>query len=102
MCYVGPMKLVDDVKRQTMSNLEDEIITKMGKQMSDEIDFSILADMLCAIGWRRVILSPMTWEDGYAVDAWTAKHIKGNFETMGLVWVFEREDDANWFTLRWL
>ena len=102
MCYVGPMKLVDDVKRQTMSNLEDEIITKMGKQMSDEIDFSILADMLCELGWRRVILSPMTWEDGYAVDAWTAKHIKGNFETMGLVWVFEREDDANWFTLRWL
>ena len=102
MCYVGPMKLVNDVKRQTMSNLEDEIINKLGKELANEIDFQILADMLCSIGWRKVILSPMTWEDGYAVDAWTAKHIKGNFETMGLVWVFEREEDANWFTLRWL
>jgi len=102
MCYVGPMKLVNDVKRQTMSNLEDEIITKLGKELANEIDFQILADMLCSIGWRKVILSPMTWEDGYSVDEWTAKHIKGNFETMGLVWVFEREEDANWFTLRWL
>jgi hypothetical protein len=85
-----------------MSNLEDEIITKMGKELSNEIDFQILTDMLCELGWRKVILKPMTWEAGLEVDAWTAKHIKGNFETMGLVWVFEREEDANWFTLRWI
>jgi hypothetical protein len=85
-----------------MSNLEDEIITKLGKEMSNEIDFQILADMLCSIGWRKVILRPMTWEDGYSVDEWTARNIKGNFETLGLVWVFEQEEDANWFALRWL
>jgi hypothetical protein len=70
--------------------------------MADEIDFSILTDMLCQIGWRKVILSPMTHEDSEAVDAWTAQHVKGHFETMGLVWVFEQEEDANWFALRWL
>jgi len=83
-------------------NIEQDIIDRAGKRMSDEIDFSILTDMLCQIGWRKVILSPMTQEDGAEVDKWTEKHIKGHFETMGLVWVFEQEEDANWFALRWL
>ena len=85
-----------------MNSLEDEIITKMGKQMSDEIDFEILTGMLCQLGWRKIILSPMTTEDSNEVDIWTAQHVKGHFETMGLVWVFEQEEDANWFALRWM
>jgi hypothetical protein len=83
-------------------NIEQDIINQAGKRMSDEIDFGILSDMLCELGWRRVILKPMTWEQGLEVDAWTETHIKGNFETMGLVWIFEQEQDANWFALRWL
>jgi len=83
-------------------NIEEDIINKAGKAMADEIDFQILADMLCELGWRKVILRPMTWEMGLEVDAWTAKHIKGPFENMGLVWIFEQEEDANWFALRWL
>jgi hypothetical protein len=85
-----------------MNNLEQDIINKAGKAMADEIDFGILTDMLCQIGWRKVILKPMTWEAGATIDEWTAKHIKGPFETMGLVWIFEQEQDANWFALRWL
>jgi hypothetical protein len=85
-----------------MSNLEDEVINEMSQQMCKEIDFSILTEMLCELGWRKIILSPMTMEDSYAVDEWTKKHVKGHFETMGLVWVFEYEEDANWFALRWL
>jgi hypothetical protein len=84
------------------NSLEDEIISKMGKRMSDEIDFEILTGMLCQLGWRKIVLSPMTGETGAEVDAWTASHVKGHFETLGLVWVFEQEEDANWFALRWL
>ena len=83
-------------------NIEQDIINKAGKAMSDEIDFVILTEMLCELGWRKVILRPMTWEAGANIDAWTAKHIKGPFETMGLVWIFEQEQDANWFALRWM
>ena len=85
-----------------MNDIEQDIINKAGEAMAKEIDFTILSEMLVSIGWRKVILRPMTWENGYAVDEWTAKHIKGNFETMGLVWVFENEEDANWFALRWM
>ena len=85
-----------------MISIEEDIINKAGKAMADEIDFGILTEMLCELGWRKIILSPMSTENSYEVDAWTAKHIKGHFETMGLVWVFEHEEDANWFALRWL
>jgi hypothetical protein len=85
-----------------MISIEEDIINKAGKAMADEIDFGILTEMLCELGWRKIILSPMSTEDSYEVDVWTAKHIKGHFETMGLVWVFELEEDANWFALRWM
>ena len=82
--------------------LEEQIINDAGKQLANEIDFEILCGMLVEIGWKKIVARPMTWEDGYEIDAWTEKHIKGNFETMGLVWIFEHEEDANWFALRWL
>ena len=83
-------------------DLEKEIIEQAGNRMAAEIDFTILSDMLCSIGWTKVVLRPMAWEASCAVDEWTAINTKGNFETMGLVWVFERPEDANWFTMRWL
>ena len=83
-------------------NIEQDIIDRAGKRISDEIDFAVLTDMLCGIGWTRVVLKPMTWEDGAEIDLWVANNIKGPFETMGLVWVFEDSKDAVWFTLRWM
>jgi len=85
-----------------MSNLEEEVINEMSQQMCKEIDFSILTEMLCELGWRKIILSPMTMEQSQELDDWTKNNVKGHFETMGLVWVFEDEADANWFALRWL
>jgi hypothetical protein len=82
--------------------LEEEIINDMGQQIANEIDFTILTDMLIGLGWRKVILRPMTGETGAELDAWVDRHVKGHYENMGLVWVFEHEDDANWFSLRWL
>lgn len=84
------------------TNLEEEIINAAGSQMAAEIDFEILTGMLCQLGWTKVILRPMTWEHGAEVDGWVETNIKGNFQTMGLVWVFEDAHDASWFALRWL
>jgi hypothetical protein len=85
-----------------MNSLEQEIIDRAGKRMADEMDFTILTDMLCSIGWTRVLLKPMTHEHGQDIDAWVKANVKGHFETMGLVWVFEHSRDANWFALKWM
>lgn len=85
-----------------MIDVEQAILDRAGKAMSDEIDFTILCGMLEGIGWTKVILRPMTWEDGAKIDAWTQQHIKSPFETMGLVWVFQDPKEATWFILKWL
>lgn len=85
-----------------MNTLEDEIIDAAGSRMAAEIDFEILSNMLIELGWTKVILKPMTWEDGLLIDHWVAQNTKGHYQTMGLVWLFEYEHDANWFKLRWL
>ena len=83
-------------------NIEQDIIDRAGERMAKEIDFSVLTEMLCGIGWTRVVLKPMTAEHGAEIDEWVANNVKGHFETMGLVWVFEQPKDASWFVLRWL
>lgn len=83
-------------------NIQDEILNAAGSAMAREIDFGILCGFLIEIGWRKIILNPMTTETSQAIDQWTEQNVKGNFETMGLVWIFEQEQDANWFALRWL
>jgi len=83
-------------------DLQQQMLDEMGKRMSEEIDFEILCGMLCEMGWTKVILSPMTWETGDAIDLWVHKNIKNPHENMGLVWIFESSQDANWFTLRWM
>ena len=80
----------------------EEAMDVMAKAMAEEIDFQVLSDILVESGWTKVVIKPLTWENGLDIDGWVAEHVKGRFETMGLVWVFEDSKDANWFTLRWL
>lgn len=82
-------------------NLEEEIINNAAQQMSREIDFGILCSFLEELGWTKVVLSPMTKEHGDAIDYWTQTQLTGNFENMGLVWIFEDKGDAINFTLKW-
>ena len=83
-------------------NIEQDIINRAGKRMSDEIDFHILSEMLIELGWTKIVLKPMTQETGQVLDNWVEKHVKGPFETMGLVWLFQDSKDATMFILRWV
>jgi hypothetical protein len=82
--------------------LEEQIAFDVSKQLSDHIDFEILSDVLIsACGWTKVVLSPMVHECSLAIDQWLPQHCKGNYRTMGLVFLFEETKDATWFTLKW-
>jgi len=85
-----------------MQDLLEEIIKDLGDRLKNEIDFDILSNMLCEIGWTKVILQPMTAEHGQEIDEWVKQNVKSGMQTMGLVWVFENEKEANWFKLKWL
>ena len=81
--------------------LEEEMINHASSRMAAEIDFGVLCGLLESIGWKRVVLAPMSSETSHAIDVWTATKLKGNFNTMGIVWIFEDPGDAVNFTLKW-
>ena len=83
-------------------NLEEEIASTMANELAKEIDAEIMRGLLIELGWHEAVLKPMTWEEGDAVDLWVHKNIKGKHWTQGLVWMFENDEDAMWFKLRWM
>ena len=86
-----------------MSNLRDQLMEDAAKEIAEDIDFEVLTSMLIeGSGWTKVVLKPMTWEQGLEVDYWCETQVKSKFMNRGLVWVFEDPKEANWFTLRWL
>jgi hypothetical protein len=82
--------------------LEEKIAAEMGPQMAREIDREVLWGMLEGIGWTRVML-PRFVDNHHAIDItnWLEANCKRAFERSGRDFMFESQQDANWFQLRW-
>ena len=83
-------------------NVEEQIIDEFSKQMSDAIDWQILAGMLVEMGWTQVEL-PRYVDNYHAIDIreWVREFCMGKTDSCGGVWIFENPADATMFTLRW-
>jgi len=83
-------------------NIEQEIIMGMGNEVAREVDREVLWSMLEGIGWHRVMLTRLT-DNNHAVDIthWLALNTKKAYERSGRDFMFESQQDANWFILRW-
>jgi len=83
-------------------NIQEEMIEFKAKQLSDEIDREVLWGMLQGIGWTRVMLTRFV-DNNHAVDIthWLALNCKNSYERNGRDFIFESQQDANWFMLRW-
>ena len=80
-------------------NLSEEIINKAGDQMAKDIDTQVL---LSALGWTSVKLK--RFNDGIeAVDIieWIDTNCTGEWKNLGTRFIFEKKQDAEWFSLRW-
>ena len=84
------------------ADIDYQVSKDATQSLSDDIDFEVMMELLLDSGWHKVVLKPMTWEDGYTVDTWVETNVKCKFHTRGLVWIFEDAKDANWFSVRWL
>ena len=84
-------------------NVEEEIATTLGNEISREIDKEILWGMLQGIGWIRVTL-PSFVDNNHAVDItyWLEENCKDKVERNGSDFLFESGEDAVIFTLRWM
>ena len=97
-----PRKIIAKWTVDLNKDLEYQVGNDATQSIADDIDFEIMMEMLLAIGWHKVVLRPMTWEDGATIDLWVVNNIKCSFHTRGLVWLFKDAKDANWFSVRWL
>lgn len=84
-------------------SIEEEITKTLSAEIAAEIDFEVLADILCWSGWTRVKRSPyVTEKEAYDIKQWIKHHCKGQVKSHGSTWVFENKKDASHFILRWV
>ncbi len=84
-------------------NIQDEIVNELASKMQSEIDYQILSDMLVELGWRRVFINYAPPERSWVVvKQWAEDNCRGPHQEHNGIWLFENEQDANWFALRWL
>ncbi len=84
-------------------NIQDEIVNELASKMQSEIDYQILSDMLVELGWCRVFINYAPPERSWAdVKQWAEDNCRGNHQEHNGIWLFENQQDANWFTLRWI
>jgi len=85
-----------------MTNLEEQITAELATKMQSEMDREILWGMLVKIGWTRVLL-PRFDNREHAVDVleWVEQNCKNPHERKGNEFIFENDQDAVNFILKW-
>lgn len=83
-------------------NLQEQILEELGDKMHSDMDFEILADILCRSGWNRIDIERFT-DNHHAIDIsyWLKDNCKGKYHREGRCFLFEDTGDAVNFTLRW-
>jgi hypothetical protein len=71
------------------SQLQDQILTGIAKEMQTDIDRGVLWGMLQSMGWTRVMLDRLQ-DNKHAVDItyWLEENIKNPFERNGRDFLF--------------
>jgi hypothetical protein len=88
--------------KTAVQSLEEQYAEKAATAMAREIDREVLWGMLVGIGWTRVLLDRLQ-DNKHAVDItyWLEANCKEPFERNGRDFLFESEQDAVNFILRW-
>ena len=77
-------------------------INKMSQDLANEIDFSILSDILLENGWTPVEFIPFTYsKQAKDIANWAEQHCVGKWRHHGVNFVFERAADATAAILKW-
>ena len=83
-----------------MNEIEQDILNKAGKELSNEIDFHVLADLYLYDGWTEVNLHRQPRETVADIKNWCSN---ANIICYGRGqrWLFKERNDAVFFSLKW-
>lgn len=83
--------------------LREDIENELGQALADEIDWQVLSDVFIKSGWTKVSLDRL--EDRFQaidIESWIDNNCTGEYMNRGKEFVFEKSQDAEWFSLKWL
>lgn len=82
------------------SEVGDSFIDEIEKILAAEQEWKVQSTMLVNSGWKKV---DVDFSYPFAVEApgWAAKNCQGKFTNRGATFLFENEQDATAFLLRW-
>lgn len=90
-------------RKDYRSKLEEMVIEHQAKQIAKDLDFIILSSILVETdGWVKITLSPMGHEKSESIDRWLVNDCQGKHMFEGLVFVFEKKEDAAMFALTYV
>lgn len=82
---------------QPYDDLHEEIVDEVVKNIRNQIDWGIVRQMLEDTGWYYVQARPSR----YDILTWVNENCVGDHTRHEQEWMFELEQDAVLFTLRW-
>ena len=82
-------------------SVEDEIMTRVAKDMANEIDWELLTSVFIKDGWTEVVLTDYWRYNLVEVDRWCKDNCKSKVTGYKGRWLFKEAADATWFMLRW-
>lgn len=88
---------------QSNVHVEDAIADSLAIILQEEIDWELMTDMMIAVGWTKVVLG--RFKDRYHsvdVQLWLDANCKGHYRNRGSTFMFQKAEEAEWFSLRWL
>lgn len=78
--------------------IEQELSLILAKEIQEEIDSAVIINLLIGLGWHLVSIDTNPPE----LQEWVDINIKHEYKTFQSRWIFENQQDANWFALKWL
>ena len=98
------MKTLTIVSKPLLSNdnyaMSEELYEILARIVEEEVDWEMERILLLESGWSLVTISKngKNFED---VRTWCEENLKGYYKSRYGEWVFEKQEDASWFLLRW-
>lgn len=84
------------------TQLEERLKQKLSKEIADNIDWEMLADIYKSVGWTELHFSPHVEALlAYEISTWMKSNLTGHYTSRGTRWLFEKQKDATLFVLRW-
>jgi hypothetical protein len=83
--------------------IEDEYMEMASKAIQEELDWEIITDMMCQVGWVRVERNQVVDNllERSSISQWITDHCKGRVQSRGRTWVFSDPEEALMFRLTW-